>query len=95
MIASLKKRARHRTRILAGQIRGLEKLIESEAYCMDIITQSLAIQKSLGSLNKLIVENHVSTHITHMMHSKDAEQNQRAVEEMLKIFEITQNRQSK
>jgi len=95
MIASLKKRALHRTRILAGQIRGLEKLIESEAYCMDIITQSLAIQKSLGSLNKLIVENHVSTHITHMMHSKDAEQNQRAVEEMLKIFEITQNRQSK
>lgn len=95
MIAALKKRALHRTRILEGQIRGLEKLIESEAYCMDIITQSLAIQKSLGSLNKLIVENHVSTHITHMMHSKDAEQNQRAVEEMLKIFEITQNRQSK
>ena len=95
MMASLKKRALHRTRILEGQIRGLEKLIESEAYCMDIITQSLAIQKSLGSLNKLIVENHVSTHITHMMHSKDAEQNQRAVEEMLKIFEITQNRQSK
>ena len=53
MIAALKKRALHRTRILEGQIRGLEKLIESEAYCMDIITQSLAIQKSLASLDKL------------------------------------------
>lgn len=95
MIPELKKRALHRTKILEGQIRGLEKLIDSDAYCMDIITQSLAIQKSLGSLNKLIVENHVSTHISHMMHSKDPEQNERATQELLKIFEITQNRQSK
>ena len=95
MIAERKKRAVHRSKILAGQIKGLEKMIESEDYCMDIITQSLAIQKSLGSLNKLLVENHLRTHVSHMMHSNDPEQNAKAISEMLKVFEITQNRQSK
>ena len=95
MIADIKKRALHRSKILAGQIKGLEKMIESEDYCMAIITQSLAIQKSLGSLNKLLVENHLKTHVSHMMHSDDPAKNAQAIEEMLKIFEITQNRQSK
>ena len=95
MIADIKKRALHRSKILAGQIKGLEKMIESEEYCMAIITQSLAIQKSLGSLNKLLVENHLKTHVTHMMHSDDPAKNAQAIEEMLKVFEITQNRQSK
>lgn len=95
MRADIKKRALHRVKILEGQIRGLEKMIDQEGYCMDIITQSLAVQKSLGSLNKLLVENHLSTHVSHMMHSKDKKQNDKAVEELLKIFEITQNRQSK
>ena len=95
MRADIKKRALHRARILEGQMRGLEKMIEAEEYCMDIITQSLAIQKSLGSLNKLLVENHLTTHVSHMMHSGNKGKSDKAVEEMLKIFEITQNRQSK
>ena len=52
MIADIKKRALHRSRILEGQMRGLEKMIESEDYCMDIIAQSRAIQKALASLDK-------------------------------------------
>lgn len=95
MRADIKKRALHRAKILEGQIRGLEKMIEAEGYCMDIITQSLAVQKSLGSLNKLLVENHLTTHVSHMMHSKNKQENAKAVDEMLKIFEITQNRQAK
>mgnify|MGYP002134795454 CR=1 FL=1 len=67
-------------------------MIESEDYCMDIITQSLAIQKSLGSLNKLIVENHIGTHVAHMMHSHDPAQQAKAVAELSQIFELTNNR---
>ena len=94
MIADIKKRALHRAKILEGQIRGLQKMIESEEYCLDIITQSLAIQKSLGSLNKLMVENHMKTHVAHNMQSGDAKKVEAAVEEILKAFEIT-NRSSK
>ena len=94
MIPEIKKRAIHRSKILQGQLKGLEKMIESEDYCMDVITQSLSIQKSLGSLNKLLVENHLSTHVKHMMVSKDPKVQKQLQEELLKIYEITQNRQT-
>ena len=56
VIDDIKKRALHRTKIIEGQLRGIEKMIENDDYCVDIITLSLAVQKSLGSLNKLLVE---------------------------------------
>ncbi|MET1019588.1 MAG: metal-sensitive transcriptional regulator [Microterricola sp.] len=91
VIEDIKKRALHRTRILEGQMRGLEKMIENEDYCVDIITLSLAIQKSLGSLNKLLVENHLRTHVTHQFEA-GGEERDAAVTELLKVFELSNNR---
>ena len=87
MIDDLKKRSLHRARILEGQLRGVTKMIENEDYCVDIVTQSLAIQKSLGSLNKLIVENHLRTHVAHMFAEGGAQQDA-AVAELLTVYEI-------
>ena len=94
MIAAIKKRALHRTKILAGQMRGLEKMIDNEEYCMDIITQSLAIQSSLRSLNKLLVENHLRTHVSDMF-AEGGDQQARAVEELLRVYELNTNRGGK
>jgi len=91
MIADIKKRALHRARILEGQMRGLEKMIEAEDYCVDIITQSLAIQKSLSSLNKLLVENHLRTHVSDMF-AAGGDQQQQAVDELLRVYELNNNR---
>jgi DNA-binding FrmR family transcriptional regulator len=91
MITDIKKRALHRSKILEGQMRGLERMIDNEDYCMDIITQSLAIQKSLRSLNKLLVENHLRTHVSEMF-AAGGEQEQRAVDELLKVYELNNNR---
>jgi CsoR family transcriptional regulator, copper-sensing transcriptional repressor len=86
MIEETKRRALHRSRILQGQLKGLEKMIEKEEYCMDIITQSLAIQKSLSSLNKLILENHLRTHVNDMFTKGDVD---KAVQELLGLYELT------
>ena len=88
MITDIKKRAAHRTKIIEGQIKGLQKMIDNEDYCMDILTQSLAIQKSLASLNKLILENHLRTHILHMLDSGGAKAQEKAVEELLNLYEL-------
>nr|WP_272914886.1 MULTISPECIES: metal-sensitive transcriptional regulator [Rathayibacter] len=81
----------HRARILGGQMRGLERMIENEDYCVDIVTQSLAIQKSLGSLNKLIVENHLRTHITAMF-EEGGDAREAAIAELVTIFDLSHNR---
>ena len=89
MIDDIKKRALHRSRILEGQLRGITKMIENEDYCVDIITQSLAVQKSLRSLNKLLVENHLRTHVAHMFENGEQDV---AVEELLRVYELNNNR---
>ena len=91
MIDDLKKRALHRSRILQGQLRGVEKMIENEDYCVDIITQTLAIQKSLRSLNKLLVENHLRTHVSEMF-DEGGERRDAAVAELLNVYELQNNR---
>lgn len=88
MIADIKKRVSHRSKIIDGQIKGLQKMIDKEAYCMDILTQSLAIQKSLASLNKLVLENHLRTHVTDMLSSNDSEVQSKAITEMLSLYEL-------
>ncbi len=88
MIPSIKKRASHRASIIEGQFKGLRKAIGEESYCMDILTQSLAIQKSLASLNKLIVENHISTHIQEMLASDDEETREKALAELSQLYEL-------
>lgn len=88
MITDIKKRALHRAKILEGQMRGVQKMIENEDYCIDILTQSLAIQKSISSLNKLILENHLRTHVTHMLATGDVPTQEKAVEELLGLYEL-------
>lgn len=89
MIGDIKQRALHRAKILEGQMRGVQKMIENEDYCMDILTQSLAIQKSIGSLNKLVLENHVRTHIKENLSSSSEDEQEKAVAELLALYELT------
>ncbi len=87
MLTDIKKRALHRARILEGQLRGVERMIDDEDYCVDIITQTLAIQKSLSSLNKLLVENHLRTHVTEMF-DEGGDRRDAAIGELLTVFEL-------
>lgn len=55
---------------------------------MDILTQSLAIQKSLASLNKLVLENHLRTHVTDMFSQGDSKSQEKACNELLSLYEL-------
>lgn len=92
MIDSIKRRTLHRAKIIEGQMKGLEKKINEDAYCMDILVQSLAIQKSLASLNKLVLENHLRTHIVEAMSSGEESTKEKALEELLSLYELNNNR---
>ncbi len=63
-------------------------MIDQEAYCMEIVTQSLAIQRSLSSLNKLVIENHLKTHIATDIASGEDERQQAALRELLDLYEL-------
>ena len=68
-------------------MKGLTKAIEEEQYCVDLLLQSLSIQESLKSLNRLLLENHLKTHVKHQLQKKDEEE--RAVKELIRIFSLS------
>ncbi len=44
---------------IEGQIRGIRGMIEYDAYCTDILTQSAAVSAAIGSFNKELLSNHI------------------------------------
>lgn len=84
MKAETKKQLRNRLSRIAGQVGGLQKMVEEEQYCVDIITQSSAIRSALSSFEDMMLENHLSEHVIAQMQQGESEL---AVEEIIKIFQ--------
>jgi DNA-binding FrmR family transcriptional regulator len=76
-------------RLVEGQVRGVQKMVEEEKYCVDIITQSSAVKEALSGIENLILENHLSTHVLDQMkHGKE----KKAIEEILKVYKLSQRK---
>lgn len=46
---------------IEGQVRGVKRMVEEDAYCIDILTQVSAITSALNSFNKVLLANHIRT----------------------------------
>ncbi len=86
----IKARALHRTKIIKGQLEGLIRAIENESYCQSLLLQSLSIQRSLKSLDHLMLESHLKTHVVKQMQQK-ADQ-QKAIKELLTVYTMSSKR---
>ena len=85
MKAEIKSKVSRRLKIVLGQLKGLVKMVEDEKYCVDIITQSNAIKEALSSVESLMLENHLATHVLHQM--KNGKE-KKAMEEILKVYKL-------
>lgn len=54
-----KKLLQNRLRRIEGQVRGLQSMLEQDAYCNDILVQSAAVSAALNSFNRELLENHI------------------------------------
>lgn len=89
MRKEIKSKALRRLKLVEGQVRGIQKMVEDEKYCVDIITQSSAVKEALSGIEQLILENHLSTHVLdHIKHGKE----KMAVTEILKVYKLAQRK---
>ena len=51
----------NRLKRIEGQVRGVENMLENDAYCTDILVQVSAITSALNSFNKVLLANHMKT----------------------------------
>lgn len=87
MKQDIKKSAQRRLSIAAGQVRGIQDMVEKEKYCVDIITQIEAVREALSGIGNLILQNHLETHVAHdIKHGQE----KKATAEILKIYKLAQ-----
>ena len=55
----LKKKLLNRLRRIEGQVRGIEAMIDSDAYCSDVLTQSAAVNAAINAFNKELLACHI------------------------------------
>lgn len=80
-----KKKRIRRLRIIEGQIRGLQEMIEKDTYCIDIITQTSAVKQGLTVIEDELMEDHLKTCVIRQIKSG---KEQKATEEILKVYKL-------
>lgn len=77
-----KKRIIHRLNRISGQINGISKMIENDAYCNDVLIQLSAVKNSVKSLSTYILENHLCTCVARDLENGDWD----AIDEIISLF---------
>jgi CsoR family transcriptional regulator, copper-sensing transcriptional repressor len=79
------KKLLRRLKIIEGQVRGLQDLVENNTYCIDIITQTSAVKQALSSIEDELMESHLSTCLVpQVKKGKD----KTAISEILKVYRL-------
>ncbi|MCW1888266.1 MAG: metal-sensitive transcriptional regulator [Candidatus Moranbacteria bacterium] len=80
-----KQKLIRRLKIIEGQVRGLQEMINKDAYCIDIITQTSAVKQALTAVEDQLMEVHLTTCVTRQMKSG---QEKKAQEEIMKVYKL-------
>ena len=76
----------HRLNRIEGQIRGIKRMVEDNAYCTDILIQVSAVNAALNSFNKVLLSNHIRTCVTNDIREGREETINELVETIQKVM---------
>ncbi|HMK07501.1 MAG TPA: metal-sensitive transcriptional regulator [Anaerolineales bacterium] len=77
-----------RLKTIEGHVRGIERMVESDAYCIDLIRQIQAVQSSLGKLNASILDSHLHSCLITAVRGKDVSERERVLEEIAEVYSL-------
>jgi DNA-binding FrmR family transcriptional regulator len=81
-----KAKARGRLRRIEGQVQGLLRMVEHDAYCVDILLQISAVQGALDQVQKLLLGRHIESCVADALRSGSKNDRQQKIEELLDVF---------
>jgi DNA-binding FrmR family transcriptional regulator len=86
-MAEHKQQLLNRLKTIEGHVRGVQRMVEDDAYCIDLIKQTRAIQRALERLNSIILAEHLNGCVTTAIRSEQTEERERVLKELLQLFE--------
>ena len=85
MINPNKEKLVRRLKIIEGQVRGLQELVNNNTYCIDVITQTSAVKQALTNVEDILMESHLSTCAIDQVKKR---QKKKAIAEILKVYRV-------
>lgn len=76
-----------RLRRIAGQVNGVHRMVDEDRYCIDVLTQIAAVRAALGKVSAMMLESHLKTCVAGAFDSKDPEDRNAKVQELITIFD--------
>lgn len=84
MVAN-KKRILHRLAIIRGHLAHVEKMVKEDSYCIDVLLQSLAVQKALKKVDQIILEKHLYGCVSSAIKKDNAKEK---LDELMTIYKM-------
>ena len=75
-----------RLRRIEGQVRGLQKMVEEDRYCADVLVQLSSVQEALRGVGQALLRNHLRHCVTAVLQKNEPEQTERMYVELLDLF---------
>lgn len=79
--------ASQRLKTIEGHIRGINRMIEEDEYCIDVIRQIQAVQAALNKVSKIILEEHLNSCLITAIRGEDPEDRERVLKEIAEVYE--------
>jgi DNA-binding FrmR family transcriptional regulator len=79
----------NRLKTVEGHIRGIERMVEEDAYCIDILKQIQAVQAALGRVSSLVLDGHLNSCVITAVRGEDPKERERVLGELSEIFQAT------
>jgi CsoR family transcriptional regulator, copper-sensing transcriptional repressor len=77
-----------RLKTVEGHIRGIQRMVEEETYCIDIIHQIQAVQSALNKISNSILDEHLHSCLTTAVRGDDPNERERVLKEISDVFEM-------
>ena len=81
---------RRRLRSISGHVTGIERMVDQDAYCIDVIKQVQAVQAALNKVNDLILKGHLNSCVIDAVRGDDQKRREQVLDEIVDVFEMAQ-----
>ena len=79
--------ALRRLKIVEGHIRGIERMIEEDTYCIDVINQVQAVQAALNKISTMILDEHLNSCLITAVRGENVDERERVLKEIADVFD--------
>ena len=78
-----------RLKTVEGHLRGVIRMVEEDAYCIDVIRQIQAVEAALNRVSAGILEGHLNSCVTTAIQGDDPAERERVLKEIAEVFEMS------